>query len=79
MTFTIAHIASDPIEFAYDYQSGFVSLTIVAWVDQARTMKSTQEILLEPTTGKELLAALPKLQMLLETQAAGPATPTSVQ
>lgn len=79
MTFTIAHIASDPIEFAYDYQSGFVSLKLQSWASADQTAKMHQEVLLEPTIGKALLGALPQLQMLLETQAAGPATPTSVQ
>jgi len=76
-------LTDQPLEFEFDPDTGIIWMTVVAGYEvsgqpgQPQQMRILVGLTLE--TSRSLLAALPKLQSLLEQATKGPTKPRSVQ
>jgi hypothetical protein len=79
---TFVFLTDQPLQFEFDPDTGILWVTAVAGVELLATKQQFQlpvQLGLTVETSRSLLAALPRLQSLLERALKGPTKPSSVQ
>ncbi len=73
-------LTEKPLEFAFDPDTGLVSVVFVAvWEHAGQAFETRMRVLLTPETARSLQADLPKLEAVLAQAAKGPTKPRFYQ